>query len=128
MAERNETFRLLKQLAVESGIPQEAIHLGGGPVAGAAHKPPHQVHLRDAQGTSHLAAVNVKSQQAPSGLLYLANDDFAHPLLGLLPDDAAGWTLLPSTPGGPNLDFIRGNLFDPADMETLGCIYKSVGR
>ncbi|SDL89807.1 DUF2278 family protein [Arthrobacter sp. ok362] len=86
---------------------------------GAADTPHYQIHLRDARGTDYRAAVNVKSQQAPSELLYLANDDFAHHILGLLPGAAAGWTPLPVGPGGPNLDFIRGNLFDPAALRLL---------
>jgi uncharacterized protein YukJ len=86
---------------------------------GAANTPHYQIHLRDADGTDYRAAVNVKSQQAPSELLYLADDNFGHPILALLPDAAEGWTPLPSGPGGPNLDFIRGNLFDPTAMRLL---------
>lgn len=36
MAERKKTFRELKQIAADVGIPENAIHMGGGPVAGAA--------------------------------------------------------------------------------------------
>ncbi|MFD1210887.1 DUF2278 family protein [Arthrobacter sp. GCM10027362] len=86
---------------------------------GSADSPHYQIELRDAAGTHYRAAVNVLSAQAPSELLYLAVEDFRHPLLALLPDTAAGWTPLPPGPGRANLDFIRGNLFDRADMRTL---------
>jgi uncharacterized protein YukJ len=54
----------------------------------------------------------VGSQQSPSELLYLVADDFRHPLTNALPAAGSGWTTLPSRPGGPNLDYIRANLFD----------------
>src|SRR6187397_2935609 len=74
--------------------------------------PHYQVHVTDDQQTGYRVAVNVLSQEAPSELLYLAIDDFDHPLTGELPA-ASGWTSLPPRPGAANLDFIRGNLFDP---------------
>jgi uncharacterized protein YukJ len=80
--------------------------------------PHYQLHLVDDNGTNYRIAVNVLSQQAPSELLYIAVDDFRHPLTGLLPS-ASGWTPLPHQAGGPNLDFIRGNLFDPSLMRPL---------
>jgi uncharacterized protein YukJ len=86
---------------------------------GAVDTPHYQLHLQDVQGTDYRAAVNVLSSESPSELLYLVNDNFQHPVLELLPSIAAGWTPLPSHPGGPNLDFIRGNLFDPAQMRLL---------
>ncbi|MBP0453277.1 DUF2278 family protein [Kitasatospora sp. RG8] len=86
---------------------------------GAADTPHYQIHLRDAQGTDYRAAVNVQSQQSPSDLLYVVVDDFRHPLTALLPAAGSGWTDLPSKPGTASLDFIRGNLFDPAALRTL---------
>jgi uncharacterized protein YukJ len=86
---------------------------------GAVDTPHYQIHLQDHQGTNYRAAVNVMSQESPSELLYLVDDNFQHPILRLLPGTTAGWTALPSQPGGPNLDFIRGNLFDPAQMRLL---------
>lgn len=81
--------------------------------------PHYQIHLRDAAGTDYRAAVNVESQQAPSELLQIVVDDFRHPLTGLLPAAGSGWTDLPSKPGTAALDFIRGNLFDPAALRIL---------
>ncbi|GAA0565865.1 hypothetical protein GCM10010172_56890 [Paractinoplanes ferrugineus] len=57
------------------------------------------------------AAVNVRSQQRPPELLYLAVDNFAHPVLNrtrALPD---GFTELSGPADGPALDYVRGNLF-----------------
>ena len=52
------------------------------------------------------------SQESPSELLYVAVEDFRHPMLeeaAALPD---GVTSLQRVAGGLALDFIRGNLFD----------------
>lgn len=56
---------------------------------------------------SYRAAVNTKSQQQPADLLFLADDDFRHPVTAALVGLPAGWTGLPSEPGGAALDFIR---------------------
>ncbi|GLW06704.1 hypothetical protein Misp01_18340 [Microtetraspora sp. NBRC 13810] len=86
---------------------------------GAANTPHYQIHLVDDAGTAYRAAVNVLSQQAPSELLYLADDDFRHPVLDQLPAAGSGWTALTSAAGSGALDFVRGNLFDPAAMRPL---------
>jgi uncharacterized protein YukJ len=86
---------------------------------GSTDTPHYQIRLADGIGTQYRAAVNVLSQQSPSELLYLVDDDFRHPLTDALPAPASGWTGLARQPGGANLDFIRGNLFDRADMRTL---------
>ncbi|BBC31972.1 hypothetical protein SGFS_032660 [Streptomyces graminofaciens] len=81
--------------------------------------PHYQIHLTDDQGTHYRASVNVKSQERPSELLYLVDEDFGHPVVTRLDGLGSGWNALPPGPGGPNLDFVRGNLFDPAKMRTL---------
>ncbi|MFJ4188464.1 DUF2278 family protein [Kitasatospora sp. NPDC089509] len=86
---------------------------------GATGTPHYQIHLRDADGTDYRAAVNVLSQQAPSDLLYLADEDFRHPVTGLLPAAGSGWTALASRPGTAALDFVRGKLFDHTAMRVL---------
>ncbi|GAA2803525.1 DUF2278 family protein [Kitasatospora sp. CM 4170] len=86
---------------------------------GATDTPHYQIHLRDENGTEYRAALNVQSQLAPSDLLYVVVDDFRHPLTAQLPDAGSGWTDLSSKPGTASLDFIRGNLFDPAALRTL---------
>ncbi|UFR01541.1 DUF2278 family protein [Streptomyces sp. Go40/10] len=86
---------------------------------GARNTPHYQIHLTDDRGTHYRAAVNVLSQEHPSELLYLVADDFRHPLTARLEGLPGGWNTLPPGPGGPNLDFVRGNLFDPAGMRSL---------
>ncbi|MFF3613172.1 DUF2278 family protein [Streptomyces sp. NPDC002580] len=86
---------------------------------GSLDTPHHQIRLTDDRGTDYRVAVNVKSQERPSELLYLLDDDFRHPVTARLEGLAPGWNELPGGPGGPNLDFVRGNLFDPARLRTL---------
>lgn len=86
---------------------------------GAVDTPHYQIHLTDDQGTHYRAAVNVLSQERPSELLYLVDEDFRHPVTARLDGLRGGWNALPPGPGGPGLDFVRGNLFDPARMRPL---------
>lgn len=86
---------------------------------GATDTPHYQIHLTDDRGTHFRTSVNVKSQEQPSELLYLVNEDFRHPVVDRLTSLGSGWNSLPPGPGGPNLDFVRGNLFDPSKMRIL---------
>jgi uncharacterized protein YukJ len=83
------------------------------------HTPHYQIRLQDAAGTSYRAAVNVRSQLAPPDLLYLADTDFRHPVTAGLLELEPGWHALPSRADGGALDFIRGNLFAPAQVRPL---------
>jgi uncharacterized protein YukJ len=85
---------------------------------GGTDSPHYQVRI-DAAGTSYRIAVNVLSQESPSELLYLVNDDLRHPVTDAVAGLDAGWHALPSRPGGAALDFIRGNLFDRSQMRPL---------
>ena len=82
---------------------------------GSTDTPHYQIHLAGEDGVEYRIAINVLSAQAPSELLYLVDDDFAHPLLAGVTGLPDGWHDLPSAPGGAALDFIRGNLFDPGE-------------
>ncbi len=82
---------------------------------GGTDTPHYQVRV-DAGGTHHRIAVNVLSQQAPSELLYLIDDDLDHPITATLGPLAGGWHPLAPRTG---LDFIRGNLFDRREMRAL---------
>jgi uncharacterized protein YukJ len=97
--------------------------LRGRPVAkrreGTSDTPHYQIRVVDAEGVDLRIAVNVKSQSAPSDLLYLVDHDFHHPLTTALEALGSGWHELAPGPGSVNLDFIRANLFDPALMRTL---------
>jgi uncharacterized protein YukJ len=86
---------------------------------GQAQTPHFQVRLVDDDRTSYRIAVNVRSQQSPPDLLYLVDDDLRHPVTAMLSGLASGWHALAPGPGGPNLDFIRANLFDRAAMRVL---------
>ena len=80
---------------------------------------PHfQVHLR-AAGVDYRLAVNVQSMQKPPELLFLADENWAHPVTGPLAGLDDGFHLVESRPGGLALDFIRFNLFDKANMRLL---------
>jgi uncharacterized protein YukJ len=86
---------------------------------GSSDTPHFQIQVVDGGGVSYRIAVNVKSQSAPSELLYLLEDDLRHPITTALEALASGWRDLPPSPGGVSLDFVRGNLFDPALMRAL---------
>jgi uncharacterized protein YukJ len=80
--------------------------------------PHYQIHLR-AAGVDYRAAVNVRSQQRPPELLYVAVDAFEHPILeriAALPD---GFTELTGDGTGAALDYIRGNLFQREQMRPV---------
>jgi uncharacterized protein YukJ len=78
----------------------------------------YHVHLVD-DNTDYRIAINVQSQMSPSDLEYLVDDAFQHPILAELSQLPAGFKPLPSKPNGLAIDFIRSNLFDPAQMKPL---------
>ena len=83
---------------------------------GAADTPHYQVRLADAAGAGYRIAVNVKSQESPSELLYLVHDDLRHPITETLAGLAAGWHPLAARAG---LDYVRGNLVSRTAMRPL---------
>src|SRR3954470_20927922 len=86
---------------------------------GASDTPHYQIQIIDGAGTNFRIAVNVESQQSPSELKFLVLEDFRHPLTDALPAAGSGWTPLAPQAGGSNLDYIRGNLFDPSAMRLI---------
>jgi uncharacterized protein YukJ len=80
--------------------------------------PHYQIHIL-ASAVHYRIAVNVKSKQAPSELLFLVAEGFQHPLTARLSDLAEGFTPLASVPGGQALDYIRANLFNRLNMKRL---------
>lgn len=85
---------------------------------GTESNPHYQVLVTDGN-LSYRIAINVKSKQRPSELLYLVKDNFDHPITRGLVSLGFGFNKLDSKPGGLALDFIRGNLFDVSDMKPL---------
>lgn len=79
--------------------------------------PHYQIHLV-AAGVHFRVAVNVKSSEKPSDLLFVVDERFRHPVLQKFAALGEGYTPLGhGTDGG--LDYIRGNLFDRTAMRTL---------
>jgi uncharacterized protein YukJ len=85
---------------------------------GSGQNSHYQIHVIDADADYRIA-VNVMSKLAPSELEYLIESRFQHPFLEPLGELPSGWHPLERRPGGPALDFIRTNLFDPRRLAPL---------
>lgn len=85
---------------------------------GAGQSPHYQVRLID-NTTDYRIAINVKSQLPPSDVEFVVIDRFEHPITPLVQGLPLGFTPLASNPGSGALDFIRGNLFNRAQMQPL---------
>jgi uncharacterized protein YukJ len=85
---------------------------------GEGSTPHYQVLVTD-NNLKHRIAINVKSKQSPSELLYYVDENFQHPILKGLVEFDYGFNELQRKPGGLALDFIRGNLFDTTKMKPL---------
>jgi uncharacterized protein YukJ len=68
-----------------------------------ASTPHHQILMKGDAATACHIAVNVKSQESPSELFYLADPDFGHPLTASLPAGPSVERGLPTGPGGTGL-------------------------
>lgn len=87
-------------------------------INGMGQSPHFQVLIVDDE-LKHRIAVNVKSQVAPSELLYYVDENFDHSIIDELEDLSFGFHELESKPGGMALDYIRGNHFDTSKMKPL---------
>ena len=85
---------------------------------GGTDSPHYQIRVRGGEADFRVA-VNVLSQEKPAELLYVADENFRHPVTQSLPGLPAGFTPLASQPGGMALDFIRANLFDRQQMQLV---------
>jgi uncharacterized protein YukJ len=85
---------------------------------GAGQSPHYQVRLVD-DDADYRIAVNVKSQLPPSDVEYIVAEHYDHPITAAVEPLPVGFTRLESKPGTGALDFIRGNLFDRAQMRPL---------
>jgi uncharacterized protein YukJ len=86
---------------------------------GATDTPHYQIRVETGDGTSFRVAVNVQSQETPSELLYVVNENFEHPVTESLLGATDGWRPLPAGPNTSNLDYVRANLLDPATLRAL---------
>ncbi|MFN8660358.1 MAG: YukJ family protein [Thermomicrobiales bacterium] len=85
-------------------------------------KSPHFQILLDCGGTWLRLAINTRSGSSrgkAAELLFLANDDFKHPLTDRLIELEDGIYEVASEPDGLALDFQRANLFDPRRMRRI---------
>ena len=80
---------------------------------------PHFQILIEENNIKHRIAVNVKSDQQPSDLLFYLADNYVHPILAILKSLPIGFSTLPKQPNTAALDYIRGNLFNINDMKTM---------
>ncbi|TCC63150.1 DUF2278 family protein [Kribbella pittospori] len=94
---------------------------------GDSDTPHYQIRLVDDARVDYRIAVNVKSKEFPSELLYRVHEDFRHPVTAQLIGLARGWHRLDTGAAGVNLDYVRQTLFDrtllrplPADVEGPG--------
>ena len=82
------------------------------------NSPHYQVHVT--AGEKHFRiAVNVKSQIAPSDLLFLVDETFQHPILSQISALSLDFHPLTHKPDSSALDYIRGNLFSRLDLRRL---------
>jgi uncharacterized protein YukJ len=86
---------------------------------GATDTPHYQIRVETGDGMSFRVAVNVQSQESPSELLYVVNENFEHPVTESLLSSSVGWRPLPPGPNESNLDYVRGNMLDPATLRAL---------
>ena len=82
---------------------------------GGTDSPHYQIRVRGGEADFRVA-VNVLSQEKPAELLYVADENFRHPVTQSLSGMPTGFSPLASQPGGMALDFIRANLFDRQQM------------
>jgi uncharacterized protein YukJ len=80
--------------------------------------PHYQVLVTD-ETQKYRLAINVKSQENPSELLYFVDENFSHPIIKELQELDFGFHELARKPGGLALDYIRGNLFDSSLMKSV---------
>jgi uncharacterized protein YukJ len=85
---------------------------------GEGETPHYQVLVSDGK-VQHRIAINVKSKESPSELLYFVDDNFNHPVIKGLVELKNGFNPIERQANGLALDFIRGNFFDPKKMKPL---------
>jgi uncharacterized protein YukJ len=88
---------------------------------GRGRKPHYQTQVI-AGDDDFRVSINIGSDSQPVDLRYLVDDQFNHPLTRRLGELPPGFTSLERQPGGAALDYIRGNLVDPARLRVLPAV------
>lgn len=86
---------------------------------GSGSSPHYQIHIVDEAGTQYRIAINVRSQLAPSELMYYIKPFFVHPLTSTVEALPSGFSRLAPNSDSGALDLIRGNLLQPGMMTPL---------
>jgi uncharacterized protein YukJ len=85
---------------------------------GMGSSPHYQILISDDAALFRIA-VNVKSKDHPSELLFYEVEDFQHPITASLEPLTPGFHPLKARSGEAALDYIRLNLFERADMRAV---------
>ena len=86
---------------------------------GSGSSPHYQIHIVDESGTNFRIAINVRSQLAPSELMYYVKPFFVHPVTDAVSILPSGFSRLESNSSSGALDLIRGNLLQPGMITPL---------
>ncbi|WLR51533.1 YukJ family protein [Bacillus tianshenii] len=86
---------------------------------GAGSSPHYEVLIHDKEGTQYRIAINIQSQSKPSEVLYFVSEDFNYDAIPHLTDLNSGFTPILHNDPEIALDYIRGELFNPAKMVPL---------
>jgi uncharacterized protein YukJ len=88
-------------------------------MSGTAEKPHFQVLVQDEERSKYRIAINIKSQDYPSEVLYYVGEDFKSDEVTHLPYLDFGFTPIVHNNPKIGLDYIRGNLLYPDKMMPL---------
>ncbi|MFN8592403.1 MAG: DUF2278 family protein [Thermomicrobiales bacterium] len=92
---------------------------------------PHFHILLEGGGEQFRAAINTRSgtsHHRQADLLFLADDDYRHPVTNLIGDVDDGFVPVESRPGGLALDYQRGGLFDRRHMRRIPASLPGAGN
>ena len=89
------------------------------PMPGTMRNPHFQVHIKDEESIDYRIAINIKSQDYPSEVLYYVGEDFRSEEITKLPALNFGFTPINHNNPDIGLDYIRGKLLDPSKMIPL---------
>lgn len=82
----------------------------------------YQVLIKDEKNTKYRIAINVKSREYPSEVLYLVSENFRSENITHLPTLKSGFTEINNNVPPIALDYIQGSLFDISKMLPLASV------